>query len=131
MSSLPSSWVRLRDRALRVTVAGDAALSFDSLSLETLEGACDEPTLPGTGLGTSWGSVAEPSGAALSLLLAQKLLEEGLSVQVRVGTSTAVVPGSHSLEQSRFQKNLARVGVLYMITHLLRTCFPSGPQPKT
>lgn len=121
----------MRDRALRVAVAGDVVLSFESLSLETLQGTCDKPTLPGTGLDTSWGSVAEPSGAALSLLLAQRLLEEGLSVQVRVGTSTAVVPGSHSLEQSRFQRNLARVGVLYMTTHLLRTCLPSDPQPKT
>lgn len=112
-------------------MAGDALLSFDSLSLETLEEACDKPTLPGTGLGTSWGLVVEPSGAALSLLVAQALLEKGLSVQVRVGTSTAVVPGSHSLEQSRFQRNLARIGVLYMTIHLLRTCLPSGPQPKT
>lgn len=62
--SSPAFQVRLRDRALTVTMAGDTALSLERLSLESLEGDCDETILPGTEQDASWGSEAEPLGVA-------------------------------------------------------------------
>lgn len=111
-------------------MAGDAALSLESLSLESLEGACEEPVLLGTGLGASWGSEVEPLRVALSLLLAMGLLRKGCWLcLVTTGTGTAVVilwndPGVR-------RASAGWVRVFYMSPYLLKTCPPSGPQPKT